>query len=183
VVVGLLLFAGLLQLGALIVRALKLPNDLPEGPHFEPPPPAIRDVLSPDEASRIATQQLRLHQLYDRARMATQAAQRCMELAAQPYAVSANAPDPAQAKAELLRLAATAKQAAENADQAVRQSVVVDADMERWANEAQTAARDAQALAMRFPSGRERRLRLMMILLVVMVVWTVLMYLIMPKVH
>lgn len=183
VVVGLLIFAGLLLLGMLIVRFLKLPNDLPEGPHFEPPPPAIKDVLSPAEASHIAAQQARLYHLYGRARHAHQAAQLCAELAAQSYAAAANAPDPVQAKADLVRLAASAKQAAEHADHGVRQVEVDDVKIEQWVTETQSAASEAQALAIRFPSGRERRLRLMMIVLVVLVVWTVLMYLIMPKVR
>jgi len=104
-------------------------------------------------------------------------------LAAQPYGAAENTPDPVQAKADLAGYAATAKQAAEYTDQAVRQAVVVDADIERCVVEAEAAASTAQALAARFPSGRERRLRLMMIVLVVMIVWTVLMYLIMPTVR
>jgi len=190
VVMALLLFAGLLQLGLVIVRALKLPNDLPEGPHFEPPPPAIQDVLSPVEAARIAAHQARLRHVYGRARSASQSAQVCAELAAQSYSGgssgesgAANVPDPVQTKVELMRLAALAKTWAEQADQAVRQAVVVDDDIDKLVIGAEKAAKEAQSLAARFPSGRERRLRLMLIVLVMLVVWIALMYLLMPTVR
>ena len=54
VIAALVLFAGLLHLGLVIVRRLKLPQDLPEGPHYEPPPPPVSEVLDPASAQSAA---------------------------------------------------------------------------------------------------------------------------------
>ena len=59
VVIALLLFGGLLLFGVWVIKRLKLPNDLPEGPYFEPPPPPVRDLLDHVEARRMAARQMR----------------------------------------------------------------------------------------------------------------------------
>ena len=43
IIVALLVFAGLLLFGTGLVRWLRLPTDLPEGPRFEPPAPTPVD--------------------------------------------------------------------------------------------------------------------------------------------
>lgn len=55
--------------------------------------------------------------------------------------------------------------------------------IEEQAAIAETAAREAQAMVAKYPSGRDRRLRLMLIILAVLVVWMVMMHLLMPKLH
>lgn len=179
IIMGLLLFAGLLQLGVRVVRLLRLPNELPEGPHFEPPPPPSRAQLDPTEARRIAATQIQLRQRYARAQSAARAAQLCAELAAQEYAAVAGAPDPLSAKRELIGLAARAKIVAENVERAVREGSLSDDDAQ--VAEAEAAAAQATALAAQFPSGRERRLRLMMVVLVIVVLWTAAMYALTPR--
>lgn len=183
VVGALLLFAGLLHLGRWIVRLLKLPNDLPEGPHFEPPPPPIRDVLDHAEAGRVAAHQARLRALYAKAREAAQASVACAELAAQDYVAVQGAPDPGVAKAGLAQLAARAKAAAEAAEQAVRRDDPVEVDVTTPAGDALAAKAEAEGIAGRFPSGRERRLRWMLILLAVMILWTLAMHFLLPRVR
>lgn len=66
--VGLLAFAGMLQLGVLIVRWLKLPQDLPEGTRYSPPAPPLVDRQSPEAARATAALQDRRRGLFARAR-------------------------------------------------------------------------------------------------------------------
>jgi len=178
VMVGLVVFAGLLQFGVWIVRRLGLPNDLPEGPHFEPPPPPARDVLDRAEARRIVDQQVSMRQRYALARATAQAAQRCAELAAQDYGKVEGAPDPITVKTDMRRLTDSAKRAAVAADRAARNpdQSVTNAECEALARSAVAAAQEAEALAARFPSGRERRLRIMAVILVIAVIWSALMF-------
>lgn len=179
VVVALLLFGALLQWGVWIIRRLKLPNDLPEGPHFEPPPPAIRDAIGPDEARRIAAVQLQRRARFARARAAATAAMRCAEWASQDYPTAAGMTDP---RPELQRLADQAKAAAESAERLVRSTddEAQAGAIDHHATTAETAASQAEAIVAKHPSGRERRLRIMLIILAVMIVWCALMFLVMP---
>ena len=54
VVLALLVFAGLLLAGGVIVRWLGLATDLPDGPRFEPPAPPLVDHAAPEQARSIA---------------------------------------------------------------------------------------------------------------------------------
>ncbi len=54
VMAALLIFSGLLLAGGVIVRRLKLPTDLPEGPRFSPPAPPAVDHATPGEAQAVA---------------------------------------------------------------------------------------------------------------------------------
>jgi hypothetical protein len=66
IVAALLLFSGLLLLGVAVVRRLRLPTDLPDGPRFEAPPPAL--VLDPAGATERAAAQAAWSRLGARAR-------------------------------------------------------------------------------------------------------------------
>lgn len=65
--VALLAFAGMLQLGVLIVRWLKLPQDLPEGARYSPPAPPMVDRQSPEAARATAALQDRRRGVFARA--------------------------------------------------------------------------------------------------------------------
>src|SRR5690349_9369082 len=77
---GLLLFALLLLLGTRIVRWLKLPQDLPEGPRFEPPAPPTVAKGDRAAAAIAAAAQARLRAVYDQAHAVVLAAVRCQDL-------------------------------------------------------------------------------------------------------
>ncbi len=77
IVAALLVFAGMLLLGVAIVRWLRLPTDLPEGPRFEPPPPDL--VEDPAGAADRAADRAAWAALGNRARVLWQAAVRAHE--------------------------------------------------------------------------------------------------------
>lgn len=68
VMVGLLTFGGMLQLGVIIVRRLKLPQDLPDGARYSPPAPPMADRQSPEAARATAALQDRRRGIFTRAR-------------------------------------------------------------------------------------------------------------------
>jgi len=74
IIAALLVFAGMLLLGVAIVRWLKLPTDLPEGPRFEPPPPDL--IEDPAGAAERAAERAAWAALGHRARVLWQAAVR-----------------------------------------------------------------------------------------------------------
>jgi len=49
-----MVFSGLVLAGVVVVRRLRLPQDLPEIPRFEPPPPTVLVVADPASARTIA---------------------------------------------------------------------------------------------------------------------------------
>jgi hypothetical protein len=71
---GLLLFAGLLLSGVWLIRFLKLPTDLPEGPRFEAPPPPLMPRGDRVAAAPVAAQQQRFHALFATAHRAARTA-------------------------------------------------------------------------------------------------------------
>lgn len=182
-VAALVLFAGLLQFGLFVVRRLKLPQDLPEGPHFEPPPPPVRDVLEPAAARAQAAIQARRRLIYACAHSAARAAASCAEASLLSLVAGPGTPDPATASTELARLAATAKAAADAADQAMSGSDLdtAAADTERHMAEAVSAFIATQAVLAPFPAPANRRLRWLLIVLGVMIAWMVLMFGILPR--
>ena len=93
---GLLVFALLLLAGGAVVRWLRLPQDLPDGPRFEPPPPAL--VQHPDRALAMACarRQSDAHALYARVKAATQTALEC-QLFAESLPAGQMAPEVAAA--------------------------------------------------------------------------------------
>lgn len=183
VLAALALFGTLLQVGLVIVRRLKLPQDLPEGPHFEPPPPPVSAVLEPTAARARAAVQARRRAIHARAHAAARAAAACAEAALIPLAATPGAPDPDAARAELTRHAAMAKAAAEAAERAMRGADLdaADAETQRHAAEAATAYAAAEAVLRPFPEPDNRRLRWLLILLGVMVVWVFLVFGILPR--
>lgn len=183
VIAALVLFAGLLHLGLVIVRRLKLPQDLPEGPHYEPPPPPVSEVLDPAAARAVAALQARRRAIYDRAHAAARAAADCAEAALVPLIAAPGAPDPATAHADLLRHAAVAKAAAEAAEKAMRGSdlALAAADTERHAAEADAALVASAAVLAPFPEPGNRRMLVMLIALGVVLVFWLFVFVILPQ--
>jgi hypothetical protein len=199
VIGGLLAFAALLLAGVGVVRRLALPQELPEGPRFEPPPPPLRARPDRAAAREAAVRQEALRALYARGLPILRSAQQCHELLGAAEGVAGV--DPAvktTALAELQRSAATAAAAATAADQALRQldqelrrvpgpdaaglaaaatAASVCVDQQALAAQGALAAARAAAAALPDLQGR-RRLWLMLGLLAVMVAWVVAMALI-----
>ena len=174
VVAALVLFAGLLHLGLSIVRRLKLPQDLPEGPHYEPPPPPVSEALTPAAARAVAAVQAQRRAMYARAHGAARAAADCAEASLIPLIATPGAPAPAAAQADLLRHAAEAKAAAEAAEAAMRGSDLAQAaaDTERHAAVADAALVACAAVLAPFPEPGNRRMWIMLVALgVVVVIW------------
>lgn len=148
-VAALLVFAGLIGFGLRLVRWLGVPPELPEGPQFEPPAPAIADVLAPAEARARAERQLRLRAIGDDARAAAVAALSCAEAALLPL--------PAAERAEIRAHADAARAAATAAEKGWK-----EADGATVAMHAAAAARAkaaVEAVLARVPeTGRWRRL-------------------------
>jgi len=68
VFLSLLIFAPLVVLGAYLVRALKLTQDMPSELHFAPSAPPIHAPLDKVQTTAIATRQARLATIHGRAR-------------------------------------------------------------------------------------------------------------------
>lgn len=189
VILGLLLFAGLLLTGLAIIRCLGLPQDLPEGPRFEPPPPDIREPTSRAAAETIARERNLL-----RERLALAHATVGDGLACQETLITLDAfpgrDDTAHASvvADLRAAAATAIAAGTEAERiALRLRDRPDepgiaaplADLAAQAAAARKLVDDACA---RLPDGGgNRRLALMVVVLVVMVAWLVAMRWLLPR--
>ena len=183
VIAALMLFAGLLHLGLFIVRRLKLPQDLPEGPHYEPPPPPVSEVLDPAAARAVAALQARRRAVYERAHAAARAAADCAEAALVPLIAAPGAPDPRAAHENLVRHAAVAKTAAEAAEKAMRGSdlALAAADTERYAAEADAALAACSAVLAPYPEPGNRRMLVMLIALGVVVAFWLIVFVVLPQ--
>ncbi len=78
---GLTVFAVLLLAGVALVRALGLPQELPDGPRFEPPPPPLRAHGERSGALQAAARQAAVTALYARARELEFQERECQALA------------------------------------------------------------------------------------------------------
>ena len=67
IVVALLVFGGLVLLGAMIVRWLRLPQDLPDGARYSPPAPPLSTTRDRAAAHATAELQARRRALFIRA--------------------------------------------------------------------------------------------------------------------
>lgn len=193
---GLMIFAVLLLLGVRIVRWLKLPQDLPEGPRYEAPPPP--SVAKGDRAAAavVAVAQSRLQALYADAHAVVRAAAECQDLHQQVSSAGAVAPFAAVAPVTE-RCSATAVTSATAADQALQvfdkrlradRAAVADTDIEALRKDlaghalaAQGALAEARAAVAPLPDGGNRRLILLVGLLVVMIGWVIAMQMLLKK--
>jgi hypothetical protein len=108
VAAALMVFGGALLAGSRLVRCLRLPQDLPDGPRFSPPPPPVLELPDRVRAAAVrATQELRQAR-FVRARQAWETA-----IAAHQVATDHPAALPAAERAEA---AAKAAEAAAQAD-------------------------------------------------------------------
>jgi hypothetical protein len=83
IVAALLLFAAMTLLGVWVVRAMRLPLDLPAELRLAPAPPAFADHRSIEEAHAIAGRQARLAVIHRQALEAAVLAEQCVEMAGQ----------------------------------------------------------------------------------------------------
>lgn len=193
---GLMLFALLLLLGTRIVRWLKLPQDLPEGPRFEPPAPPTVAKGDRAAAAVAAAAQARLRAVYERAHAVVLTAVQCQDLHQQ--VVSAGATEPFTAVAPVTeRCAATAMATATTVEQALaafdrrvradRAAVTADEiaaigrELETHAQTVQGALAEARTAVAPLPDGGNRRLILLVVMLVVMIAWVIAMQMMLKK--
>jgi len=193
---GLMIFAVLLLLGTRIVRWLDLPQDLPEGPRFEPPPPPSVAKGDRAAAAAVAVVQARLQAVYQEAHALIRAAAECQDLHQQVK--SAGAVEPFAAVAPITErcsaTAATSATAVEQAlmafdrrlraDRAAAAEAEVEALRKNLAGHALTvqgALTQARAAVAPLPDGGNRRLLLLVGLLVVMIAWVVAMQILLKK--
>lgn len=185
---GLLIFALLLLFGGVIVRWLKLPQDLPEGPRFEPPPPPAVPQGDRARAAVAATAQARLRTLYAQAHAVVRAAGECQELhhavrsagSTEPYA--SVQPVTERCSATAVTSATAAEAALQALDRRLRadRSAVNEAEVSAVAKElaaheltAQGALAEARTAIAPLPDGSNRRLIILVVLLVVMIAWVI----------
>jgi hypothetical protein len=197
IVGGLMIFALLLLFGVKLIRWLKLPQDLPEGPRFEPPPPP--SVLRGDRTAAAATAavQARLQAIYAQAHAVVRAAAECQELhhfvrsagPVEPFA--AVAPVTERCSAAAVTNATAMEQVLSAFDGRLRidRAAVTTADMEvamrdiaHHALIAQGALSEARAAIAPLPNGgANRRLYILLALLAVMIAWVFAMQYILRK--
>jgi hypothetical protein len=197
IVGGLMIFAVLLLFGVKLIRWLKLPQDLPEGPRFEPPPPP--SVLRGDRTAAAATAavQARLQAIYAQAHAVVRAAAECQELhhfvrsagPVEPFA--AVAPVTERCSAAAVTNATAMEQVLSAFDGRLRidRAAVTTADMEvamrdiaHHALIAQGALSEARAAIAPLPNGgANRRLYILLALLAVMIAWVFAMQYILRK--
>ena len=186
---GLMIFALLLLVGVRIVRWLKLPQELPEGPRFEPPPPPTVAHGNRAQAAVMAASQAKLYALYAQAHQAVRAAFETQEL--HQVATSAGASNSVTAiTAITARCAATANTAGTVVEQTLTTfDQQVRADRHSMSESAIAQARsiidthsvtiqgaliEARAAVVPLGDGTgNRRLIILVVLLVVMIVWVV----------
>jgi hypothetical protein len=190
VIGGLALFVALLFGGLGVVRLLKLPQDLPEGPRFEPPPPPARVGGDRAEARRVAERQVRLRRVYDQAHDVVRVGWSCRDL--RSALVPGDDERFRQASEAVARACITARAAAEAAealladcDKRLRaehaalseaEITALDAALQGHAVTAQGALAAARQAADGLAGdGGRRRILLMLGALAVMVLWIVLM--------
>lgn len=193
---GLLLFALLLQLGTFIVRRLKLPQDLPEGPRFEPPPPPSVPRGDRAAAAVVAAAQARLRAAYAEAHAVVRAAAECQDLHQQvrsagtvgPFA--AVAPVTEQCSLTAGTSAKVVEEVLATFDRRLRagRATVGDADVETLrrdlaahAQTVQGALTQARAAVAPLPDGGNRRLLMLVVMLVVMIAWVIAMQVLLKK--
>jgi hypothetical protein len=197
IVGGLMIFAVLLLFGVKLIRWLKLPQDLPEGPRFEPPPPP--SVLRGDRIAAAATAavQARLQAIYTQAHAVVRAATECQEMhvlvrsagPVEPFA--AVAPVTERCSATAVTSATAMEHVLSAFDRRLRtdRAAVTDAEMEAAKRDiahhalvAQGALSEARAAIAPLPNGgANRRLYMLLILLAVMIVWVFAMQYILRK--
>ena len=193
---GLMVFALLLQLGTAIVRWLKLPQDLPEGPRYEPPPPPSVPKGDRVAAAVAAAAQARLASIYAEAYAVARAAAECQDLHQQVKA--AGAVEPFAAVSPLTeQYCATALASSKVVDESLtvfsgrlrtERAAVSDAEIDAMrtvvadhsltVNGALTQARVAVAP---LPDGGNRRLIMLVVMLVIMIAWVIAMQLLLKK--
>ena len=197
IVGGLMIFAVLLLFGVKLIRWLKLPQDLPEGPRFEPPPPP--SVLRGDRTAAAATAavQVRLQAIYSQAHAVVRAAAECQELhllvrsagPVEPFA--AVAPVTERCSAAAVTNATAMENVLSDFDRRLRTNraavTVADIeaatrDIEGYAVVAQSALNEARTAVAPLPSGgANRRLYILLALLAVMIAWVFAMQYILRK--
>jgi hypothetical protein len=172
---GLLAFAILLLAGVALVHALRLPQDLPDGPRFEPPPPPLRARGEVQGARQAAQRQAAVAALYAHARDLDLQERECQALAALAAPAGAPRPPPAVAvPAAQLQAAAEACAAAQGAlrafDQRLRGAPAADAGNDALAAELAACApvvgealAAARALAAAAPAAGPPRRRLLLL--------------------
>lgn len=197
IVGGLMLFAALLLFGVKLIQWLKLPQDLPEGPRFEPPPPP--SVLRGDRIAAAATAavQARLQAIYAQAHAVVRAAAECQELHVlvrsagplEPFA--AVAPVTERCSAAAVTNATAMENVLADFDRRLRTNraavTVADIeaatrDIEGYAVVAQSALNEARTAVAPLPNGgANRRLYMLLALLAVMIAWVFAMQYILKK--
>lgn len=161
VILALLAFAGLIQIGLVIVRRLRLPQDPPEGAWFSPPAPALVRDPAPAEARARALAQQALARCARQAWLAHAAAQACRE--------AQGSCSDAGRRRRLGDLADAAKVQAEAADKAWRQEPRDEAALRAALRSALATRREAKGL--RDIEDGSRRKRLLLLLVLLLVAW------------
>jgi hypothetical protein len=175
-----------LLIGAVVVRRLRLPTDLPEAARYEPPPPVLVQHATRDEARAIAATRCELAALLATVHTAVHDALHCQELRHASAHLSADATHGAAATA-IAAAAEDAVQAAETADRHAQRLHVAPNDSDARdaipalvARAAEARVR-ADAAAKTIPDSGNRRLWLMLGALAVLVAWMVAMKLMLAK--
>jgi hypothetical protein len=196
---GLVIFAGLLLLGTRIVRWLGLVperKDLPEGPRFEPPPPP--PVARPDRAAAgvVAAAQARLRSLYAEAHAVVSAGLECQALHHQVVAAGQVSPFvevvpvTERCSATAVASATAVEKALSSFDQRLRtdRTAIGEAEITALRQEisahalsAQGALTQARAAVAPLPDGGNRRLIVLVVMLVVMIAWVIAMQFLLKK--
>ncbi len=196
VVGGLLLFALLLLFGTGLVRWLKLPQDLPEGPRFEPPPPPAVAHGDRTQAARTAAYQARLRTLYGEAHAVVRAAGQCQDLHQQVRAQGEGEPFAAVAvvtercSATAITSATALEHVLAMFDRRLRsaRAAVTEGELATLGQEiaghalaTQSALMQARLAVAPLPVSGDRRLLLLVGLLVVMIGWVITMQYLLRK--
>lgn len=193
---GLMIFALLLLLGTAIVRWLKLPQDLPEGPRFEPPPPPSVPTGNRAAAAVAAAAQARLRSVYTEAYAVMSAAAECQGLhqqvasagAVEPFAAVAPITEQCSATAvtsskvvEEILTAFTERLRTARATVSETEIDTLRKELAGHAVTVQGALTQARAAVAPLPDGGNRRLIVLVVMLVVMIAWVIAMQLLLKK--
>jgi hypothetical protein len=170
---GLLVMVVCVLTGTRIVRWLKLPQELPEGPLFEPPPPPIRSKPDRKQAHEMAALQQRLRTIYESGHSTMRAAQQiqehlfALERAGHALTGEEERKTHATVTARVEQASKRASDAATKAEQAMRHADPARAERETTAllSEARAALSEVEA-AMRQIDIPDASRRLYVILLV-----------------
>ncbi len=193
---GLVVFALLLLTGTVLVRWLALPLDLPEGPRFEPPPPPTITKGDRATAAVAAAAQTRLRTVYEEAHVVVRLAGECQGLhqqvvaagAGEPFAAVALVTEPYSVSAtehsNALHKALTAFDQRLRTERSAVSGADIDALRTSIAEHAATVQellRQTREALKPLPDGGNRRLILLVVMLVVMIAWVVTMRLMLNK--